>query len=429
MISQLARLAAPYADMLSACEVCCAERTSPSEAHLQALWNNDAHRPATFTLDDGRPVTVLEKGIWNHGDGPDFKNALLSINGCLQRGDIEIHCSPRDWDVHQHAKNPTYANVILHVTWASTPVAKTLPPQVARFALQPFFETHGNAFDFHQLSLVDTRDGVTPCHAVYAHAPFALETLLASAGYHRFLQKAQRFVEKSTTQAPFQVFYEGLLRAMGYQRNAETFTRLAKEIPFEVLEPFPLKQRFAVLAGVGGLLPSDARELWDLWWTSGCPPPFEPYAWDFRALRPQNHPYRRLAGGMGVLNRVAHLLELPLDALAKEIQEASNLLADVLDLKGALIGARRANALVNNLFVPYRLATGTLSPTRLNDLPGESLSAPMREVWMHLTGTTTRLPKDALRQQGLLQIYHDFCYNDHVLCALCPLAQSHGITN
>lgn len=422
MLTQLKQLAAPYTEQCSvqAAFAALEASTMPTEAHLQALWYDDSLRPEMLTLEDGTPVVLLEKGIWNHGEGPDFKNALVAMKGCLQRGDIEVHCKPHDWDIHRHAQNPAYQQVILHVTWEASPPAKTLPPQVPTLALKPFFERHRTSVDFSRLSFVHTRGAQPPCQRLMA-LPGAVDRLLQCAGYHRFLQKAQHFVEKSQRAEPFQAFYEGLFRAMGYQRNADAFLRLAKEVPFERLRDLPVKQRFAVLAGVAGLLPNDRRDLWDLWWIGGCPPPIEPFTWDLRALRPQNHPYRRLAGGVGILNAIAHLLELPLDQLSEGIQAASTLLVEELDLKGTPIGASRANALINNLFIPYRIATGTCVTSALQHLPGEAISAPMREVWFHLTGTVTGLPKDGLRQQGLLQIDADFCHNDHILCATCPI--------
>jgi hypothetical protein len=422
-MERLLPLAAPYTALLSVKSEQCEEvQVLPNEDYLQALWYDDNLRPKSLTALDGSSIVLLEKGSWNHGDGPDFKNALVAVNGCLLRGDIECHRTPRDWDLHKHAQNPDYAHVVLHVTWEATPPAKTLPKQVVSVAILPQIERLGEALNFHQIHLPAPTMVVCPGQAYYKSTPGALERLLVSAGYHRFLLKAQKFLEKSTRVAPFQAFYEGLFRAMGYQRNAETFTRLAREVPFETLASFSSLQRFAILAGVAGLLKPDQRTLWDLWWQSGFQPPMEPFKWDLRGLRPQNHPYRRLAGGVGVLDQIASLLEQPISALPEAIQEASRALSDALALKGASIGISRANALVNNLFIPYRLATGMLSPKALNDLPGESISAPMREVWQRLTGKLQNLPKDALRQQGLLQINIDFCQNDHIVCATCPLA-------
>ncbi len=392
------------------------------ESHIQALWQAKLQGFEVQANSAGLPITILEWGILNRGDGPDFKNALIVIDGIVQRGDVEIHLTPRDWDYHQHASDANYTNVILHVTWFDKPIATTLPTTIPQLALEPLFRENDWSLDLQTLKLQRVGDSA-PCQLLFAAEPQKRAHLLSSAGYHRFLMKAQRFYTQAEASTAFQIFYEGLLRAMGYQRNSETFTRLAQEVPFKQIEHFSTLQRFAVLAGLSGLLKPEQRLLWDLWWKSGVKPTTKPYQWDLRALRPQNHPYRRLAGGLGVLDQISVLLEKPLSTLGDALVEASQMLVETLEIKGSPIGLTRANTLVNNLFVPYRLATGTLDTKELVSLPGEAISAPMREVWARLTGETTHLPQEALQQQGLLQIYNDFCHNNHVACATCPLAK------
>lgn len=418
MAADLATLAGPYAARLRRADAL-AEPGCPGEARLQALWQSD-RRPKDLALPDGTPVEVLDPGRWNHAPGPDFRDALLSFGGAFRRGDVELHLRPADWDAHGHAADPAYAGVILHVTWAPDPAAKTLPPAVPTLALRPFAEREG-PFDF--AALPQPEPGPRPCRARLEAEPGARDRLLSAAGAHRLLAKSRAFAQALQAGDPFQAFYEGLLGAMGYGRNAAPFRRLAREVPFARLESLPTLRRFAVLAGVGGLLKEDRRALWDLWWESGFPPPLRPYEWDFRAMRPQNHPFRRLAGAVGLLHHAGALLEAPLDRLPRALSEASCHLCEALSLKGAPIGAARANAIVTNLFVPYRIALGTLGAERLRALPGEDVSQPMREVWHRLSGALEGLPKDGLRQQGLLQIYADFCANPALSCACCPLAE------
>jgi hypothetical protein len=174
---------------------------------------------------------------------------------------------------------------------------------------------------------------------------------------------------------------------------------------------------------MAGLLTETQRELWDLWWESGFYPPLQTYEWDFKGMRPQNHPLRRLAGGMGIVHSLQTLLETPIADLPKAITKAADYLRDTINGTSALIGQQRAAAVTINLFVPYRLALGTLSERQLTTLPGEDLSMPMRDTWKRLTGKVTHLPKDGLRQQGLLQIYADFCHNPKIICQTCPLAR------
>lgn len=418
MAADLATLAEPYAARLRRADTL-AEPGAPGEMRLQALWRG-GRLPAGLALPDGTPLEVLDPGRWNRGPGPDFLGALLSFGGAIRRGDVELHLRPADWDAHGHAADPAYAGVILHVTWAPAPEAKTLPPAVPTLALRPFAE-RGGPLALDALPGPDT-PAPRPCRARLEAEPGARDRLLAAAGAHRLLAKSRAFAQALRAGDPFQAFYEGLLAAMGYGRNAAPFRRLAREVPFARLEGLPSLRRLAVLAGVGGLLGEDRRALWDLWWGSGFPPPLRPYAWDFRAMRPQNHPFRRLAGAVGVLHHAGALLELPLGKLPKALSEASRTLCAALALKGAPIGANRANAIVTNLFVPYRIALGTLGAEHLRDLPGEDVSQPMREAWHRLSGALDGLPGDGLRQQGLLQIHADFCANPALSCTGCPLA-------
>lgn len=392
------------------------------EYSLQQLWQHQAFDGRALQLVDGSSLEVVEPGRWNHADGPDFKDAILIIGGELRRGNVELHVHPADWDAHGHANDSAYGGLILHVTWYSKPPAKSLSPQVPHLALERVFPDYTSWNDV-QVKADATRQGIVhPCLERLATEPLALDRLLTSAGYYRLMAKTHRFIEGVQAENALQTFYEGLMVTMGYSRNVESFRRLAKEYPLSLLEPLPTKTRFAVLARAAGLLKENHRELWDLWWTSGIKPPLEPFTWDLRGTRPQNHPFRRLAGALGILHCLPQLLTKSLVDLPEAINEASALLKEEIGSKSALIGAKRAAVVTLNLFVPYRLALGELSERQLQVLPGEDVSMPMRDTWVRLTGRCDGVPKDGLRQQGLLQIYHDFCHNPRVMCANCPIA-------
>ena len=398
----------------------------PDEAALQALWQSARYRPKALALPSGEAVEVIAPGRHNAGPGPDFQDALISIGGLLRRGDIELHLRPADWDQHGHAGDSAYANLILHVTWFEAPAAKHLPPGVPTLALRPFMP-QAAGFDFsllprHRYAKAENDDEAPPCRRAFTGNPAALEALLLQAGRFRLQNKARLLADALRVDPPQEVLYAGLMRAMGYGRNAETFCRLAREVPLRRLLPFPPLQRFAILAGHAGLLPQARRDLWDLWWQSSLQPPLAPYAWDLRAMRPQNHPFRRLAGLAGLLTQLDRLAELPPKALPDALCQAAEALCEPLALPQAPIGRARANAIVTNLFVPYRLALGRLTLERLPDLPGETISMPMRETWFRLTGSLEHLPAEGLRQQALLQLYADFCHNPKVRCATCPVA-------
>ncbi len=404
----------------------CREHIPPSESHIQALWFDKALRPKHLALADGTPIEVLEPGRWNLAAGPDFKDALISFGGVMRRGDVEIHLHPNDWDAHAHANDPAYAHLILHVVWFAAPPAKTLPASLPQLILQPFAEAQ-TPYPFETVTPAHypyTDALLRPCKARLDATPGERERLLLAAGLFRLRVKSKTLVERIHSDGAEQALYAGILTAMGYGKNAPLFTRLAKELPFERLRDKSPLERFALLAGTAGLLKPDQRDLWDLYWNAGGTPTLTPYTWDLSGCRPQNHPYRRCAGAIGILQTAHTLTEGSLNKLPKRIAEASTLLAKPLHLPGTPIGISRATALVINLIAPYRLAQNALVQAELEALPPENISAPMREVWLRLTGDATLpLPKDGLRLQGLLQLHTDFCANPHLLCTLCPLAR------
>lgn len=85
------------------------------ERLLQKLWLRGDFDASQARLADGRRVTVLHPGKWNHLGGPDFSGARLRIEGREVIGDIELHLHARDWGSHKHAEDRAYDNVVLHV--------------------------------------------------------------------------------------------------------------------------------------------------------------------------------------------------------------------------------------------------------------------------------------------------------------------------
>ena len=414
---------ADYRELRSATASPALSPSSPplSEKDLQSFWQSPALRGKTLTLADGSLVDILDPGSWNRSGGPDFRNALLGVGALVRRGDVELHLRPADWDVHAHSPDPAYGNVILHVTWSDTPPAKTLPPGIPSLVLSK----QSNLFPAPGATPRGTlpTDSVRPCQLALASRPETLDALLVGAGRFRLEVKARVFAGGVQTADAFQCFYEALLVAMGYGGNAESFRRLAREVPFERIRALDSPHRLAVLAGYAGLLNESRRTLWDMWWQSAVPPPLTPIPWKKAGMRPQNHPLRRLTGAVGVLNGITSLFALPLSRLPEALVKGSAILGEWIGTSGALIGEARASAVVNNVFAPYRLALGELPLSALDRLPSESESAPMRETWLALTGSERALPQDGLRQQALLQLNADFCRNPDVGCAFCPIVR------
>ena len=442
-----------------------------AERHLRCVWFDAEYRPPVLRTESGEEVRVESPGRWNVEAGPDFLGAILTIGPGRRRvqGDVEIHIRPSGWREHGHARDPRYARVVAHVTYLSGRIPDAeLPPGAVQIALRDEL-ARNPFFAFENIDLAAYPYGVrcdpAPCAAALELAPpDARGELLDAAGEERLRRKAQRLAAAIGERGLDQALYEEVMGALGYKRNRVPFRALARRVPVDRLraeaEGRPAAG-FAVLLGVSGLLPERmpakwddesrrcARSLWDIWWRKRSEwdaQAMERSAWCLAGQRPQNHPVRRLMAAAalfaGPVDVAARLLESPLDPPA-EWARAMMRLFEPRDPDGywgrrcvfggarqaeetALVGGGRAASLLVNVVVPLLAAAGREGldrPELLAALPPEPENALATHMAHRLFGRdhNPALYRSALRQQGLLQILHDFCLDDRSRCATCPL--------
>jgi len=435
-----------------------------TERHLQCIWFDSALRPAALITGDGEPVTVISPGRWNLEAGPDFVDATLRLGGGDRRqlqGDIEIHIHPADWERHGHGGDPRYRRVIAHVTYsAATTLPASLPPGAVGIALgealaaNPAFSM--DAVDLTAYPYAAATENC-PCAAIFAAwHPDRVAAVLEAAGTFRIEQKAARVATQLRELDAETVLYRETMAALGYKQNAAPFRALAARIPPEVLRPLSALEAYALLLGVSGLLPETPsprwdpatrallRRVWDAWWplqarwSAACLPPS---AWTLSSLRPQNHPVRRLAAAATLFAGNRQSLWQRLQAEWRQ----TGAIGDVgalfdppppldhwlhhLGLGGtarpapvALVGSARSAAWCANVVLPLFAATGADMATLLPALPPEQTNSVMRQTAHRLFGrdhNPSLYSKSGLRQQGLMQIFHDFCLAERAGCATC----------
>ena len=66
---------------------------------------------------DHQPLQIIQPGIHNKNQGPDFLESRIKLNNTLWVGSIEIHINSVDWELHKHSDDVHYNNVIVHVVW------------------------------------------------------------------------------------------------------------------------------------------------------------------------------------------------------------------------------------------------------------------------------------------------------------------------
>lgn len=443
-----------------------------TERHVKCVWFDEAVRPARLRTDQGDAITVEHPGHWNLEAGPDFLGATLRV-GSGQRhlaGDVEIHIHPSDWHRHGHAQDPAYARVIAHVTYFPGHVpTDSLPPGSVQIALKDPLSANP-CFSFETLDVTAypyaRRASATPCARILASwTPVALAALFESAGEERLRRKAERLTLAMEEKDPDQVFYEELMSALGYKRNPAPFRTLATQVPLAALRErsgLDVTTAYALLMGRAGLLPAQTdprwdpetrtfiRHLWNRWWKHQAPwspGALKPTDWTLSGLRPQNHPRRRLMAAailftqkrLPVQQLVAIRTDTPelwMDRVTDWLHPKRNTYWRTrLALGGrrqpteiSLTGERRAAAILSNVILPFlaaRKAPAFPGIELLRRLPAEEDNSIVRQTAYDLLGPdhNPKLYRTGLRQQGVIQIFHDFCLNDRSRCAACPLRE------
>jgi len=442
-----------------------------SERHLQCVWFDAAYRPTALRSAQGEDVVVESPGRWNLEAGPDFLDAALIVGPARRRvgGDVEIHVRAADWLDHGHADDALYANVVAHVTYfAGSLPAHALPASAVQIALKDSLNADPS-FSFETLDVTAYPHAARPaepppCARVLTAWPAERKTgLLAAAGEERLRRKALRLAAAMRERGPDQLLYEEIMAALGYKHNRAPFRQLARRLPLTALGEEaggdPLAA-YALLLGVAGLIPAQfsgrwdaetrafVRTVWDRWWKrqaawEGRVLPRT--AWKTASLRPQNQPVRRLAVAAGLFAG-APTLAARLNAL--ELTDATRWLAEAtalfegpaaipywsrrLGLAGArrpseeaLLGRGRIAATLTNVVVPYLAAMGRSVTPLLAELPAEEDNSLIRQTAHALFGRdhNPNLYAQGLRQQGLLQIFHDFCLS-RTGCRECRLADA-----
>ena len=313
--------------------------------------------------------------------------------------------------------------------------------------------------------------------------PAGAMDLLDAAGEGRLILKSEKLAREMASSSGGQTLYRGLMEVLGYSRFRRQFIMLAANLPLDLLRgmvegmdrlarPVALQ---SVFLGMAGLLPetgsrddeetegyvSRTHEAWlALREAFSLRPVLTRKEWKLSGVRPANYPMGRLAG---ISHFLAGNLEGGLETLMERIlwsfpaegprREKQKWLENVsgmfapssvpdywqlrhvagsarLAAPRALVGTDRALLFMINIVVPFLLARAMAGGRggeegRLraiaHSLPRPAANGITRHMERRLfPGKPPRGALDAARDQGILQIYADFCQGG--ACDGCPMA-------
>ncbi|MGR3311480.1 MAG: DUF2851 family protein [Candidatus Brocadiales bacterium] len=315
-----------------------------------------------------------------------------------------------------------------------------------------------------------------------------LGQFLDHAGDERILVKAKAYEKRLENSTFEQMLYEGVMESLGYRDNRLPFLRLASLASLSLIrQTIPIdasvKQNGviiqALLFGMGGILQAVStrsekdfdsqtqgyiKKVSGIWLgLKGQIPaaPMDSRAWQFGRLRPANSPTRRIAAisnilaeafETGLFRNILRLFEGAGQADVKTIpRNIKSVFLETYDdfwsyyyvfggkrlnSPKRLIGEERASAIFINIIIPLLLVYARrhgdvslektlhcayrnhrkLSSDRVTKFMNCRVLPPLENRGSIIT--------NARRQQGLYQIYKDFCSNSNINCGECSLLQA-----
>jgi hypothetical protein len=447
-----------------------------SESFLAQVWQQQlAGREPMVTM-GGDMMEVLHPGRPTNDCGPDFRDALIALNGGPPlQGDVELHINARDWRAHGHHRDPNYDRVILHVALQSNGIRQSTLCGGNTVPVVALAQRLGDSIEGLRGELCPTPLGEEPCYQAFLrYGENDVTQVVEDAGDERFRRKARRCEAALIHGQPGQVLYEGLMRALGYSQNKEPFERLARLLPLKALEKAAQRGDHvriqALMLGTAGLLPSqrsatlgdqnhsavretDVGELERVWLSSDHPQAMNASEWRFHGIRPENSPTRRIVAAGHLLTRHGARLtesllpspnQLPLTEIQDDLErslrvQVSGYWASHSDFgaasgwRPALVGQGRARDIIVNVVLPFCFAWARTSGHEwLHALSvGLYESHPvMEDNWITRHMKAKVFGHDAFRtdsarcQQGLIELREAFCVGHR--CHECPLGGGHA---
>jgi uncharacterized protein DUF2851 len=417
-----------------------------TELQWQAMWYSGAFGSA-FRSVAGSAVEIIQFGFWNREPGPDFIHAAIRVDGGqILEGDIELDMHVADWDRHGHSQNPAFDRVILHLflhKGAATHFTRTTQNrEVIQIHLQ-------SEIDLLQINPPIAHPGRC-CAPLGRLSPKAIDSLIETAARVRAQKKAEQFQRATVAHGMDEALFQAFAVALGYKLNKIPFLVLAQRLKLELLRANGSAAE-SLLFGVAGFLEDRRinradtvdrdywRRLWEDWWqlrSQFAHLMLHKNLWQFGMTRPGNHPHRRLGALAELVRRWKEIRLLPprLEKVAEWISGLSHPFWDhhfTLSSQPTarplhLLGQTRINEILANVIHPMLVASDKADWASYKRIGAELSNRRLAIVCKRLFGETDRAREHIrllYQQQGLLQIFEDFCLADATDCAGCKLPE------
>lgn len=245
-----------------------------SERFLQLIWFKGRFDQTDLRTEEGKTISLIHPGQWNHQEGPDFRKARWREDREVREGDVEIHFYPADWYAHGHDQDPAFNSVTLHVCLfppepgekpVQTKSGQILPCLTMVARLEEDLESLAEEEGLLQLEQRDTR----PWREAFLElSQEKQQERLWEGARKRWLRKvlaAEKVLEMLGWE---DALHAATLEVLGYSRNRKPMRKVAQAFPYSVLRGSRYAVETLYLAGGEG--------------------------WKLSGIRPANQPRKRL---------------------------------------------------------------------------------------------------------------------------------------
>ena len=381
------------------------------ERLLARLWQTRAQRRYLSTA-DGRRVRVLYPGRRNGGPGPDFRDAMIQVDGAPpQRGDVEVHLTDSGWREHGHHEDPNYNNVVLHVVMKRRSKGATERQDGREVPVTSLSALDGEAEAPLELPLLRKWRSLEKADLLLA---------IEEAGERRFRKRSNGYLRELLDEDADELLYRGIMESLGYSRNRDAFLKLARLAPWRHLrqggEGLPWAQRASgvrrILAVTAGLEDGERTAS-----TALRGEGMDRSEWRFAGVRPGNQPLPRIEGAVVLAARFLETgLVRGLRPAVAEDGIGPLVRAFTAGVGGrTLIGKSRALDMAVNHVLPFFHAWSVLvedgslaeDALRLYWRAPRLADNEMTREMASLLKVERRFLKGAVAQQGLIQMYRE----------------------
>ena len=223
------------------------------ERLLHYVWKHKILPLKPLTTEDGQTLEVIDPGLHNHDQGPDFFNAKIRLGGVVWAGNVEVHQRSSDWYRHSHDSDAAYNSVILHVVGEVDGAVRTLEgktlPQVRLDIPESIVQSYEE--------LCRTED-YPRCHRIISSIPsIKVHQWMDALLVERLKERSEKVGERAgRTGGDWErATFVTLSRSFGFGLNGDAFERWAMRIPLSAAgkhrdDRFQIEALFLGMAGL-----------------------------------------------------------------------------------------------------------------------------------------------------------------------------------